>query len=183
MLKLKKDKRGFFGILMVFIILFSILILGFVGVLVASILGYASSVITPEMKNIGMVDNINVSQASTIALRPVESMVNAMPWLVAFAYVMALIFSLVFASAYKYNPNPAFIGIYLALILLLIVGAIIMSNVYEDLYNGNDEIATRMQDQAIMSYLLIYSPIILTIIAFVTGIYMFSSKDQMGAGV
>lgn len=173
---LKKDKRGFFGILLFFIILFSILIIGFIGAIVISVLGFASDEITPVMEELGMVGDTNVTQASTYTFGVADTLIKSAPWILAFVYLLALVFSIVLVIAYDYNPNPAFIGVYIALIFLLILGSIIISNAYEDIYSGTDEIAMKLQDQTALSYMILYSPLILTIIAFITGIYLFSGK-------
>lgn len=173
----QKDKRGIIGILFIFIILFSILILGFIAAIVVGVIDFGSDTITPIMESIGVVEDANLSAAATSTFGVADTFVQALPWLIAFAYIMALVFSIIFALSYSYNPNPAFIGVYVGLIFLLIFGSIIISNAYEDIYNGNDDIASRLQSNAAMSYLIIYSPLILTIIAFITGIYLFSGRQ------
>jgi len=179
----KKDKRGIIGIIFLFIILFSILILGFIAAIVVGVIDFGSDTITPIMEDLGVVGDTNLSTAATYTFGVADTFVQALPWLVAFAYVLALIFSIIFALSYNYNPNPAFIGVYIGLILLLIIGSIIISNAYEDIYNGDDEIASRLQSNSAMSYLIIYSPMILTIIAFITGIYLFSGRQSEGGQV
>jgi len=183
MLNIKRDKRGFMGILFFFIILFSILILGFMGVMVISVLDYASDEITPVMTDLGMAGDTNLSSASTYTFGAMDTVVQALPWVMVFVYVLALIFSMVLVVSYNYNPNPAFIGVYIALIILLIFGSIIVSNTYQDIYEGTDEIATKLQEQTAMSYLILYSPMILTLIAFFAGIYLFAGKQSEGGQV
>jgi len=175
-MSLRKDKRGFYGILVFFIILFSILIIGFIGAMVVSVLGFTSNEITPIMEDLGMVGDSNVSQASTYTFGVLDTLISSAPWVLAFAYLLALIFSIVLVISYDYNPNPAFIGVYIALIFLLILGAIIISNAYEDIYSGTDEVALGLQSQSALSYMILYSPLILTVIAFITGIYLFAGK-------
>jgi hypothetical protein len=180
---IRKNKKGMFGILFFFIILFSILIIGFILVIVTGVLGFASDEITPVMKDIGMAGDINVSESSTIVFGVTDTLIKSAPWVIAFAYVMALIFSIVLVMGYNYNPNPAFIGFYIALILLLIMGSIIISNAYENIYTGTDEIALKLQSQTAMSYLILYSPFIMTLIAFITGIFLFAGNRETGGYV
>lgn len=183
MADLKRNKRGIMGIIIFFIILFTILIIGFIGAIVIGVLDFSSDTVTPIMEDLGMVGDTNLSEASSYSFGVVDGFVQAMPWLMAFVYIGALIFSIVFVVSYNTNPNPAFIGVYLGLILLLIFGSIIISNAYEDIYNGTDEIATRLQDNSAMSYMILYSPTILTIIAFITGIYLFAGRQSEGVSV
>ena len=114
----RKDKRGFFGILFFFIILFSILIIGFIAVMLTGVIDFASETITPVMEDIGVVGDTNVSQVAVTTFGTADTIVNSLPWILAFAYVLALIFSIVLVVSYNYNPNPAFIGVYIALIFL-----------------------------------------------------------------
>ena len=95
---------------------------------------------------------------------------------------MTLIFSLVFIFIVGYNPHPAFIGFYFSLMLLLIFGCVIMSNMYQDIYTGTDDIATRLQEQTIMSYLILNSPFILAMIAAIGGILMFARQSSSEGG-
>ena len=179
----RKDKKGMFGILFFFIILFSILIIGFILVIATGVLGFASDEITPIMSEVGMIDDANFSQASTYTFGVTDTLIKSAPWLIALGYVMALIFSIVLVVGYNYNPNPAFIGFYIALIMLLILGSIIISNAYEDIYTGTDEISLKLQEQTAMSYLILYSPFIMTIIAFITGIFLFAGNREIGGQV
>jgi hypothetical protein len=180
----RKDKRGVIRIIFFFIILFAILIIGFIAVIVVSSLQVASDTITLVMEGLGMVGDTNLSEASSYTFGVGNTLINSMPWLLAFGYGLALIFSIVLVVSYNYNPNPAFIGVYIALILLLIVGSIIISNSYEDIYSGTDDIALKLQDNTAMSYMILYSPFILTLIAFVTGIFLFGiNKSDSGGQV
>jgi len=182
MRKIKQDKKGVMGIILFFLILFSILIIGFTLAVVVGVVDFSSDTLTPIMEEIGMVEDANVSQAAHVTVGVVNGFVQSAPWLLALGYVGALVFSIVFVVAYNSNPNPAFIGLYLGFILLLILGSIIISNAYEEIYNGTDEIATRLQDNVAMSYLILYSPFILTVIAFITGIYLFAGRQNENVG-
>lgn len=182
MKKLKQDKKGVIGIIIFFFILFAIIILGFIFAVVVGVIDFSSDTLTPIMEDIGMVEQANVSQATTATVGVVNGFVQSAPLLLALAYVGALIFSVVFVVAYNSNPNPAFIGLYIGFIILLIFGSIIISNAYEEIYNSTDEIAIRLQDNVAMSYLILYSPFILAVIAFITGIYLFAGRQNENIG-
>ena len=183
-LSLKKDKRGIIAVIIFFLILFTILIVGFIAVMVLGVVDYASDTITPIMNDLGMAgDSTNMSEYSTYTFDKVNTIVQALPMLAAFAYVGALIFTLVFVFSLSQNPHPVFIGFYFMMMLLLIFGCMFMSNMYQDIYQGTDEIATRVQDQTIMSYLILYSPFIMALIAVIAGIVLFSRVGPGGAEV
>ena len=185
MRKIKMDnKKGAIGIILFFVVLMGVLVLGFIGTMVWSVLDIANDEISPIMKELGMVDDVNVSQAAEYGVNVVDGFVGSMPWLIAFGYVMALIFTLVFVFMVGYNPSPAYFAFYISLMLLLIFGCVIMSNMYQDIYTGSDEISTRLQEQTIMSYLILHSPWIMSLIAVVGGVLMFGMKNMgMGGGI
>jgi hypothetical protein len=176
------NKRGGIGIIIFFSVLIIIVILGFLAAMVWSVIDIASDEITPIMKELGMVDSVNVSQASEYSFGIVDTFVQAMPWLIAMGYVLAMIFTLVFVFIVAYTPHPAFIALYFALMVLLIFGCVVISNMYQDIYTGNDEVAARLKEQTIMSYLILHSPFIMGIIAVVGGILMFARQSSAEGG-
>jgi hypothetical protein len=161
--------------------------LGFVATIGWTVLDIASDELTPVMEGLGMVGDVNVSQAAQYSVGVADDFVQAMPWLIAFGYVMSLVFTLVFVFIVRYEPHPAFMALYLALMFLLVFGCIIISNMYQDIYTGSDEIATRLQEQTIMSYMILHSPFIMGLIATIGGILMFGMKstegDNYGGGI
>lgn len=173
----KKNKKGVMGIVFFFLILFTILILGVIGVVTIALIDYSSGIVTPIMTDIGMVGNANMSEASEVTFGTVDTLVNALPWLLTFTYVAMLIFSVIFVVAYRFNPHPAYMGIYFLFVILLIFGAILMSNMYQDMYSSGDEvIGDGLQAQQSMSFLIMHSPVILALIAFIVGIYIFTGN-------
>lgn len=176
-LKFTKNKKGVMGIIFFFLLLFTILVIGFVATIVMSVGSFVNDEITPIMTDLGMVGNTNLSEAGEYTFGTVDKVVQALPWLIAFAYVAMLIFSIVFIISWNYNPNPAYMGIYFMLVILLIFGCIVMSNMYQDIYSGTDDIATGLQEQKAMSWMILYSPLIMTIISFIVGIYIFAGRQ------
>lgn len=177
-----KNKRGAIGIILMFVALLLILVIGFVATIGWSILDIASDEITPIMKDLGMVDETNLSEVSTYTFGVVDGFIQSVPWLIALGYVLALVFTLVFVFVAGYTPHPAFIGFYLVLMILLVFGCILMSNMYQDIYTGQDEIATRLQEQTIMSFMILHSPFIMAFIAIIGGVLMFGMKNTADAG-
>lgn len=175
------NNRGVIGILMFFAFLFLVLILGFIASIVIGVVDFSSDTITPVMEDIGIVGATNVSEVAQYTFGVADTFIQTLPFIVGFGYVVALLFSIVFALSYQYNPNPVFMGLYFMLMVLLIIGAIVMSNVYENIYNQSNELSDRLNEQTLLSYMLFFSPLIFTIITFITGIYLFA-RSQEGAG-
>ncbi len=181
-LQFKKSKKGGIGIIIFFFVLFSVLVLGFIATIAWTVIDIASDEITPIMEDLGVVGATNLSEASQYTFGVVDTMVQALPWLIALGYVMALVFTLVFVFLVGYSPHPAFIAFYFALMILLIFGCVIMSNMYQDIYVGTDEMAIRLQEQTVMSYLLLHSPFIMAMIAVIGGVLMFARRSGLEGG-
>ncbi len=177
------NKKGVIGIIIFFLVLFTILIVGFIGAMFVSVISFTSDELTPIMEDLGVVGNTNLSEAGEITFGTLETFINSFSWMMGFLYVVALIFSVIFAISINNNPHPVFVGFYFFLMILLIFGAIIMSNMYENIYTGTDIVATGLQDQALLSYMILYSPFILSLIAFIVGIYLFAIKPEDGGGI
>jgi hypothetical protein len=179
-----QNKRGVIGMIMFFVILFMMLIIGFIAAVALGVIDYASDEITPIMRQVGVDSgDANLSSAMNYSFNTTNTIVQSMPWVIGFAYVMALLFSIIFVVVYRENPHPALMGFYLLLVFLLILGTVILSNMYQDIYSGNDEIGLRLQAQTLMSYMILYSPMIMTLIAFIAGVIMFSGSNEGSGGI
>lgn len=179
-----KNNKGQFGIIVFFLILFTVLIVGFIAAMAIGIIGYASDELTPILKEVGVsTGDANIEQGMNITADTTSSIVGGLPWLVGFCYVLALFFSIAFIMIYKENPHPAFMGLYIILVFLLVLGSMVMSNMYQDIYTGNDVIATELQQNTLMTYMILWSPWILALIAFVGGVIMFSNSNEGGIGL
>ena len=165
MKNLKQDKKAGIGIVIFFSVLLIILVFGFIAVIAVSVVDLASDEITPIMTSIGVLDktSTNISEYAEYGFGTANTIVQALPWVIAFGYMMALIFTIVFIFVTGYSPHPAFFALYISLMILLIFGCVIISNMYQDIYTGTDELATRLQEQTIMSYLILQAPWVLGI--------------------
>lgn len=179
------DKKGQIGTMYIlFIVIAVILVIGFVAVLLVATVDYASDTITPIITSIGSISaDANVSQYAQYSVVPVNNSIQALPWIVAFAYIAALVFTIVFIAGYAYSSSPVLMGIYFLMMILLIFLSIFMSNSYQDIYTGNNEIALRLQEQTAMSYMILYSPFILAFITMAAGIYFFVNNNNGGDSV
>ena len=176
------NKKAGIGIILFFAVLLLVLVGGFVAVISWAVVDIAADELVPIMEELGMAGDSNISEYATYGIGTMNTVVQALPWVIAFGYIMVLIFSLVFIFIVGYNPHPAFIGFYFSLMILLIFGCVIMSNMYQDIYTGTDDIATRLQEQTIMSYLILHSPYIMAMIAIIGGILMFARQSASEGG-
>jgi hypothetical protein len=182
-----ENKKGQTGIVIFFVFLAIILLAGFVFAIVTGALTYASGVIAPVFTGLGTVEGANLSQAAQYTVGTANTLVQAAPWIIGFAYLFALLASILFVLSYDKSMNPMWMGGYFVFMIALVLLAIIISNAYQDIYQGTDEIALSLQSMTILSYLILYSPHIFTIITVVAGIFLFAGKQgetvQSGYGV
>jgi len=73
-------------------------------------------------------------------------------------------------------------GFFISLMFILIISSIYISNIYEEFYNENTDVGTRLQEHVLLSWLILYSPMIMCVLGFIGGIIMFTGeRDDMEA--
>lgn len=173
-----EKKGGVVGIIFFFGLLFIILIGGFIMAVGGAVTGWVFDTAVPEVSNLGMVGDSNITQIAELTVVPMNNLIQNVGWLIGVLYVMALFGSIGFALYSRTTSEKWLIGFYFGLMLLLLMGSVMISNMYEDFYNDAGEFALRLQDQSLISYMIIQSPLIFTIIGFITGIIMFSGMGR-----
>jgi len=158
------------GILVFVTILFLILIVGFLMIVGGAVIDWVFDESVPELTNLGQIENLNMTEAGRMVINPVNNIVQNFTWFTGVAYFIMLIVSIGFAFTMRQAPSKWLMGFYVMLMLILVMGSIFISNIYEDFYTGTDDLAVRLQQQAILSFMILYSPMIFSVIGFITGI-------------
>jgi|SRR3990167_4463589 len=166
------------GILVFVTILFLILIVGFLMIVGGAVIDWVFDESVPELTNLGQIENLNMTEAGRMVINPVNNIVQNFTWFTGVAYFIMLIVSIGFAFTMRQAPSKWLMGFYVMLMLILVMGSIFISNIYEDFYTGTDDLAVRLQQQAILSFMILYSPMIFSVIGFITGIILFSGMQQ-----
>ena len=121
--KNRGKKRGVIGMIILFVLLLTIVIVGFIAVMVISSVDYVSDEMTPIMTDLGVIDadgaNVNMSYVGEITFGNANKIVQALPWLVALSYGMVLVFCFIFVLGLDIPAHPVFMGFYFILIILL----------------------------------------------------------------
>jgi len=99
-------------------------------------------------------------------------------WITGVLYVLMLIGSVGFAYASRVRPSNWLIGFYILLVILLIMGSILMSNIYEDFLNDSGDFSDRLREHTTLSFMILYSPTIFAVIGILTGIILFSGRQE-----
>ena len=161
-----------------FLVLFLILFVGFVMVIGSATLNWVFDEAVPELTNLGVVSGTNFTEIATFTVTPLNNIIQSFTWLTGVLYVLMLIASIGFTFSMRINPSRWLIGFFFMSVFILIIASIFMSNIYEEFYTGTDDLATRLQEHTILSFMILYSPMIFSIISFISGIVLFSGMQQ-----
>ena len=175
---IKNKKGNAIIIITFFVILFVILFVGFLMVIGSAILNWGFDEVIPELISLGNIGSANMTDIASYTVTPMNTFVQNIPWLVGVIYIMMLVGSFGFIIIMRTTPSRWLISLYFALAILLIIACIFISNIYEDFYDGTDELAIRLKEHTILSYMILYSPLVFTIMVFITGIFLFSGMQQ-----
>ena len=134
----------------------------------------------PELKALGEVGSWNASDTVRMTIDPVNTFIQNFTWVSGVVYIFGLIGMFGLAYAFRSTGDKWLIGLFLALVLILVIACIFMSNIYEDFFGSSDVMGDIMKEHVLLSWLILYSPGIMSIIAFIAGIILFSGPVREG---
>jgi len=167
-------------IILFFLFLLVALFVGFLLVVGSSVINWVFDIAVPEFSGLGQVGSANMTEITSYTLVPLNNFVQSMTWLVGVVYVIMLVGCIGIAIAYRTTPSKWLIGLFLMLTILLVVVCIFMSNIYEEFYSDTGDLGTRLKEHTLLSFMILHSPVILTAVAFLTGIILFSGIQEEG---
>jgi len=175
------NKKGnIMAILLVVGALFMLVMFGIMLVIGSSTINYVMDTVMPELDTLGQVGDVNTTHVIDVAVDPVDTFIQNFTWVAGLLYVFGLVGVFGLAFAFKSTGDKWLIGLFFALVLILIIGCIFMSNIYEDIHGGTDDFSSIIQEHVMLSFLVIYSPAIMSIVAFIAGILLFSGAREDG---
>ena len=173
------NKKGNIMAMIIFVaVLFVILFVGFIMVTGSAVLNFVFDTAVPELSGVGQVGDANFTEMSGYTIEPVNDVIQSFTWLTGVLYILMLVGSVGMAFAFRTAPNKWLIAFYFMLVIILIIGSIFVSNMYEEFYDGTDDLALRLKEHTLLSWMILYSPTIFTVISFLTGIVLFSGMGQ-----
>ena len=180
MRKLISNKKGgaFLNVVLITGILFMVMIIGLLMAFGVMSFKWTVDTIAPELAGLGMAGDANLSEIADYTATPIQSIVDSFTWLSGVVYVFALIMMLGLAFAFKITGNRWLMAIFFACMFLVIIGSIFISNIYQDFYEDTGEVGDGLHELGLLSFMLLYSPLIMTVIGFVSGIIMFSGMEE-----
>jgi hypothetical protein len=103
---------------------------------------------------------------------------NAIPWIVGVIYILALVFILILAYAFRISGEKYLLVLYLGLSVLIVLMAILTSNLYQDFYKAPGDLGDELKSMGLISYLILYSPMIMSFILGFAAIIIFSGIKE-----
>lgn len=169
----KKGQIGFF--LLFFIITAVIIVAGLFLAVGGSVIKMAADEIVPEISNIGLVGDSNITEYSEYAVTPVNTFIGSFSWLGGIIYFIGIIGLFALAIIGRMSMNRLFIILFIFIALLMIIMSIFVSNIYQDMYDDYDtDLGTELRSQEILSFLILNAPSIFSVVIFASGIILFS---------
>lgn len=162
------------------LIVIVIIALGIVFAVVGGLVKWTGDSMVPQLKQVGNTPNFNMSEKVDNATRLYSNGSSLIPLMIGFLYMVALIGCIGISYAFKVSGERWLIGVYLGIFLLVLSGSILASNFYQDLYEGTGVIALQLQSMTLLSWLVLYSPIVVTVIMGIGGFFMFSGLGEEG---
>ena len=176
--KLTKDKKGITGILLVVVGLFLLMFIALLMIIGSATINYIMDIAMPELTDLGMIESHNLSQTTSTVLNPIDTFVQNLTWVVGIVYIFGVMAVFGVAFVFRSTGEKWLMALFISLVLILVIASIFVSNIYEELIGGTDDLSLRMKEHTLLSYLILYSPLIITIIAFLSGIILFSGTGN-----
>lgn len=174
-----KNKRGQVSALFLFFTVVAIVMV--IGLFIAfggAIIDIFADEIVPTIQGIGTIGDANITEYADYSIVPLNNALQSYTWLGGIFYFIGILGIFALAILGRLSSNKWFIVIFIAFAILFLMLGIFISNIYEDVYNGTDELAMRLKDQTILSFLMLNSPVIFTAVIFISGIVLFSGVND-----
>lgn len=159
--------------------LIALILLMIFGMLAWGVVKSTTDILIPEFNTIGEVSpGNNISEYTVLALTPVDTVISNFGLLMGLMYIVGIIGILTFAFIFRSNRGGWVVALFVVGVLVLIFVSIFVSNSYEDFYLSQDELGTELRSATLASFFIIHSPSILTFIAFIGAIILFTGREE-----
>lgn len=156
--------------------LFLLLIAGLGLIFGSIVIDWTFDEAVPSLTTLGTVGSANLTDISHSTIVPVNNIVQSFTWLTGVLYMVGLIACFGLAFAFRTNGNKMLMAFFFACMFLLILTSILISNIYEEFYNDGSDVGAMLHEYVLLSWLILYSPLVMSIVGFICGIIMFSGE-------
>jgi len=175
---MKNKKANIVSMIYVFGALFILLLAGMILAFGGMTIKWVANQTVPELTTLGQAGNTNLSSVGETVLNPVNSVVNAFVWLAGVFYAIGLIGCIGLSFAFRFTGNKWLAGLFIMFMVVLVIASIFVSNIYEDFYDDNNEVGNTLHEFVLLSWFILYSPLVITIIGFICGVIMFTGDGE-----
>ncbi len=143
------------------------------------IVKFTADEILPEFNDLPSIsDNIDLGETAEKVTGPIATVIDSLGLIMGLVYIIGVVGLLSLAFIMRDNHDGWVIALFVVSVLLLVISCIVISQFYEEFYVGQDEIGATLREASLPSNLIIYSPAIMTFIAFIAGIIFFTGKPE-----
>jgi len=175
----KKKAQGNFGLLFAFFILVAIIMaIGFFAIILSSVVNYSMDIIVPTIEGVGDLGGANMTVVAGYTLNPLNTLVQSFTWIAGAMYFICFFGLFGISLAHKFYFSRWMIPLFFLMAVLMIFASMFMSNMYQDMYNGSDDLSLVMREHGLLSWLILHQPVIFTVVIFTSGIIMFSGMSD-----
>jgi len=174
------NKAQITNIIFMVAILFIVIIVGLGVVFGSMIINFVFDETVPELSTLGNVGSSNLTEVADLTIVPLNNVVQSFTWLTGVIYVLALFAMIGLAFAFRMTGDKWLISFFVACMFLLVLTSMFVSNIYEEFFNDGSEVGDLLHEHVIMSWLLLYSPAVMSVIGFICGVIMFTGENEFG---
>jgi len=164
------------NVVLLFFLMAIILFLGVALAFGSMIIGWVADEAVPELTNLGVVGDANLTQYAGYTITPVNTFVQSFSWLSGIVYIFALVSLLGLSFVFRFYNEKWVVTLFLVFFFLFIIISIFISNIYEDYYNDSGEVGDRLKEMTMLSWLILYSPLVMCIIGGISALIMFTGE-------
>lgn len=173
------NKRGqVWGILLVAGAILLLLFLGILFAIGGATTSYVSTTILPELQGIGVVGDTNVTQSVNYTFGTLDTFIQQYTWIGGLLYMFGILAIFGLAFSFRLTHMKWLAVLWVLFTIVIVICSLFLSNIYEEFYTGTDDLATRLQAQPLLSYMILYSPGIISFISIIAGIIMFTGPTE-----
>jgi len=174
-----ENKRGNVASIIILIgLLFVLLIGGMILAFGGLVANWTADVVIPEISTLGQVGSSNLTEVAEYTIAPANTIVQSFTFMGGLLYAIGLIVCIGLAFAFRFTGNKWMAGLFIMMMVILIISSIFISNIYEDFYNGGGDVQTYLHEQVLLSYLILYAPVVFTVLGFICRIIMFTGDGE-----
>jgi hypothetical protein len=170
-------KKGNFNLVIILGVVLLVLLAGGMALSIGvATVDWVADEVVPEIDNLGVVGDANLTDIAEYSITPANVVVQSMTFLSGVIYVLGILACVGLAFAFRFTGNKWLAGLFVLIMLMIVLASIFVSNMYEDFYDDDSEMGTRLKEQTVLSWFILESPLVMSIVGFVCGIIMFTGE-------